>query len=69
MLHGQKQTSVHQGFFPLLKLSVFQDLTHLGGGPKTTSGKESFSLNYKGALAQALPSVTQRLEMQLLDLP
>jgi hypothetical protein len=27
----------------LLKLSAFQDLTHLGGGPKTAGGKESFS--------------------------
>jgi hypothetical protein len=37
----------------LLKLSPFQALTHLGGGPKIVNGKESFSSSYKGALAGA----------------
>jgi hypothetical protein len=42
----------------LNSLSLFQDLTHLGGSLKTASGKETFSSSYKGALAGALPGVT-----------
>jgi hypothetical protein len=56
-------------FLSLNSLFLIQDLTRLRGGPKTASGKESLSSSYKGFLAGAFPSVTQRLEMQLPDPP
>jgi hypothetical protein len=66
---GEAELQCTKAFFPLLKLSLFQDLTRLGGSLKTASGKESFCSSYKGALAGAHPSVAQRVEMQLSDLP
>jgi hypothetical protein len=56
-------------FLSLNANSLFQDLTHLRGGPKTASGRKVCLQATKGVLAGALPGVTQRLKTQLPDPP
>jgi hypothetical protein len=53
---GRARLQCTKAFIPPLKFSLFlfQDLTHLGRGPKTAGGKDSFSSSYKGVLSRAV---------------
>jgi hypothetical protein len=66
---GARLQCIEVFFLSLNSLSLFQDLTRLGGGLKTASGKESFSSSYKGVLAGALTGVTKGWRCNFLTCP